>query len=178
MLSGSVLGCNKSTTVCLLTHWTVFLKAICPWILSNGCLQKWSFHAFEILHLVLENASEGFFPIQILIFWILRNNADAISSFGYLWVTATVLSGFHCTLDLDLSSICGLMNILKSSCFVNRLSFLRNQGYFWILSGHQNFNTSRHHLIGCQNILYGLGKRQHFFVAVSGSANRLRLRVF
>ena len=35
-----VLGCNKSTTVCLLMHWTVFLKAICPWILSNGCLQK------------------------------------------------------------------------------------------------------------------------------------------
>ena len=53
---------------------------------------------------------------------------------GYM-VTATVLSGFHCTLDLDLSSICGLMNIFKSSCFVNGLSFLRNKGYFWILSG-------------------------------------------
>ena len=23
-----------------LKHWTVFLKAICPWIISNGCLQK------------------------------------------------------------------------------------------------------------------------------------------
>ena len=31
-------------------HWTVFLKAICPWIISNGCLQNWSFHAFEILY--------------------------------------------------------------------------------------------------------------------------------
>ena len=30
----------------------------------------------------------GFFPIQILIFWTLRNNADAhISSLGYLWFT-------------------------------------------------------------------------------------------
>ena len=34
------------------------LKAICPWIISNGCLQKWSFRAFEILYPVLENASE------------------------------------------------------------------------------------------------------------------------
>ena len=54
----SILGCNKSTTVCLLMHWTVFLKAICPWILSNGCLQKWSFRASEILYPVLGNASE------------------------------------------------------------------------------------------------------------------------
>ena len=23
-------------------------KAVCPWIISNGCLQKWSFRAFEI----------------------------------------------------------------------------------------------------------------------------------
>ena len=49
---------NKSTTVCLLTHWIVFLKANCPWIISNGCLQNWSFRAFEILYPVLENASE------------------------------------------------------------------------------------------------------------------------
>ena len=33
-------GCNKSTTVCLLTHWTVLLKAVCPWIISNGLLTK------------------------------------------------------------------------------------------------------------------------------------------
>ena len=33
-------------------------KAICPWIISNGCLQNWSFRAFEILHPVLENAYE------------------------------------------------------------------------------------------------------------------------
>ena len=54
----SVLVRNKSTTVCLLTHWTVFLKAICSWIISNGCLQNWSFRAFEILYPVLKNASE------------------------------------------------------------------------------------------------------------------------
>ena len=34
------------------------LKAICPWTISNVCLQKWSFHAFEILYPVLKNASE------------------------------------------------------------------------------------------------------------------------
>ena len=42
----------------LLTHWTVFLKAICPWMISNDCLQNWSFRTFEILYLVPENASE------------------------------------------------------------------------------------------------------------------------
>ena len=58
----SVQGCNKSTKVCLLMHWTIFLKAICPWIISNGCLQNWSFRAFEILYPVLENASEMDIP--------------------------------------------------------------------------------------------------------------------
>ena len=33
-------------------------KAICPWIISNGCLRNWSFRASEILYPVLENASE------------------------------------------------------------------------------------------------------------------------
>ena len=27
------------------------------WIISNGCLQNWTFHAFEILYPVLENAT-------------------------------------------------------------------------------------------------------------------------
>ena len=42
----------------LLTHGTVFLKAICPWIISNDCLQNWSFHTFKVLYPVLENDSE------------------------------------------------------------------------------------------------------------------------
>ena len=34
-----------------------FSKAICPWVISNSCLQNWSFRAFEILYPVLENTS-------------------------------------------------------------------------------------------------------------------------
>ena len=53
----SVLGCNKSRTVCLLTHWTVFLKAIFPWIFQMAAYKTElrSFRAFEILYPVLWN---------------------------------------------------------------------------------------------------------------------------
>ena len=76
--------CNKSTTVCLLTHWTVLLKAVCPWIISNGCLQKWTFRAFEILYPVLGNVSEMDTPFYIRSFKITTPLA-AHTRIGNVW---------------------------------------------------------------------------------------------
>ena len=59
------------------------------------------------------------------------------------------------TLDLDLIVSLGYLWIYEYFknliCFVNRLSVLRNNDYFWILHVVKTQNTSRHYLIDGQN---------------------------
>ena len=54
----------------------------------------------------------------------------------------TVLSGFHCIVDLDLSLRLGYLwfdECFKKFMLCKQIIISQNKGYFWILSGRQNF---------------------------------------